>query len=434
MKLLIEKAIYGGSCLTHQTQGDDAGKAVFVPFTLPGELVEARLLERRNSFGEASLVEILTASDDRVVARCSHFGQCGGCNYQHAIDTAQPRIKAAILLETLERAGLTSLPSIQSRSSEPWHYRNRTRLRMEEVEGTLRLGYNRRASNEFLPIHECPILASLLWRSAEALLELATENTSIRRWLHNALEVELFTTGDEKNLQISIFLKNQQPGFVAFAERMQKRIPELTGLSAFLLPSIGTQRRARIPKLIETWGAPGLKYRVADEEYWVHNGGFFQVNRFLTDELVRVAIAGRHGTIAWDLYAGAGLFSKRLTRAFQQVVAIEAAPSDLSRTFTGPGRRAVQSTTLEFLRQAVIQRDRPQLIVMDPPRAGLGAEVCALLTRVAAPEMVYISCDPVTLGRDLKALTSAGYKITELHMVDMFPQTFHLETVAVLRK
>jgi 23S rRNA (uracil1939-C5)-methyltransferase len=92
MKLLIEKAIYGGNCLAHQTQGNDAGKAVFVPFTLPGELVEARLLERRNSFGEASLVEVLTASNDRVVPRCSHFGQCGGCNYQHAIDTAQLRI------------------------------------------------------------------------------------------------------------------------------------------------------------------------------------------------------------------------------------------------------------------------------------------------------------------------------------------------------
>lgn len=434
MKLLIEKAIYGGNCLAHQTQGNDAGKAVFVPFTLPGELVEARLLERRNSFGEASLVDVLTGSNDRVVPRCSHFGQCGGCNYQHAIDTAQLRIKAGILLETLERAGLTSLSPIQTHSGEPWHYRNRTRLRIEEIEGAFRLGYNRRASNEFLPIHECPILAPLLWRSAEAFLELATENTPVRRWFHNAVEVELFTTGDEKSLQISIFLKNHQPGIATFSERMQKRIPQLAGTTAFLLPSTGTPRRAKSPKLLDTWGAPGLNYRVADEEYWVHNGGFFQVNRFLIDEVVRVATTERRGAIAWDLYAGAGLFSKVLARSFQQVVAVEAAASDLSRTFGGPGRRAVQSTTLEFLRQAVIQRDRPQLIVMDPPRAGLGAEVCALLARVAAPEMVYISCDPVTLGRDLKALTSAGYKIAELHMVDMFPQTFHLETVAVLRK
>jgi 23S rRNA (uracil1939-C5)-methyltransferase len=89
---------------------------------------------------------------------------------------------------------------------------------------------------------------------------------------------------------------------------------------------------------------------------------------------------------------------------------------------------------VEFLRGAVLQRDKPALVVMDPPRAGVGAEVCALLARVSAKEMVYVSCDPVTLGRDLKALVDSGYRVVELHLVDLFPQTFHLETVVVLRK
>ena len=192
-----------------------------------------------------------------------------------------------------------------------------------------------------------------------SLFRLATENTPVRRWFHNAVEVELFTTGDEKSLQISIFLKNHQPGIATFSERMQKRIPQLAGTTAFLLPSTGTPRRAKSPKLLDTSGCQ-VNYRVTDEEYSVHNGGFFQVNRFLIDEVVRVATTERRGAIAWDLYAGAGLFSKVLARSFQQVVAVEAAASDLSRTFGGPGRRAVQSTTLEFLRQAVIQRDHPR--------------------------------------------------------------------------
>ena len=104
------------------------------------------------------------------------------------------------------------------------------------------------------------------------------------------------------------------------------------------------------------------------------------------------------------------------------------------RPSKGDGRRAVAATTVEFLRGAVVQRERPELVVMDPPRAGVGAEVCALLGRVRAKEMVYVSCDPVTLGRDLKAMVDFGYRINELHLVDMFPQTFHQETVVVLRR
>ena len=142
----------------------------------------------------------------------------------------------------------------------------------------------------------------------------------------------------------------------------------------------------------------------------------------------------RQGSLAWDLYAGVGLCSRALSRTFQQVVAVEAAATDLSRSFKGPGKRTVEATTVEFLRSAVVQRERPELIVMDPPRAGVGAEVCTLLARVSVPEIVYVSCDPGTLARDLRALAASGYTIAELHMVDMFPQTFHLETVAFLRK
>jgi 23S rRNA (uracil1939-C5)-methyltransferase len=115
-------------------------------------------------------------------------------------------------------------------------------------------------------------------------------------------------------------------------------------------------------------------------------------------------------------------------------VAVEAIGSDLANSFRGQGRRAVEATTVEFLRNAVVQRERPELVVMDPPRAGVGAEVCSFLARISPPEIVYVSCDPVTLARDLKMLVEAGYNMVELHLVDLFPQTFHLETVVVLRR
>ena len=434
MKLQIEKAVYGGPGLAHQTEGESAGRAVFVPFTLPGELVEANLLEQKDAFVEASLVQVLSASEDRVEPACKHFGQCGGCHYQHAAYSAQVRMKVAILQETLERAGLTPLPTIQTHTGEPWTYRNRTRLRIEILDGVLRVGYNRPGSNEFLAIQECPILAPMLWRAAEALLQVAAENSTATRWLRTAAEVEFFTTGDEKKLQMTVFVRKQQAGLNALCERMHQLIPELVSADAFLLPPTGPQRRARSPRQLESWGTEGLSYRAAGEDYWVSSGGFFQVNRSLVDELVRIVTAGRQGAIAWDLYAGVGLFSRALAKVFQQVVAVEAAANDLHKSFKGPGKRAVEATTAEFLRSAVVQRERPGLIVMDPPRAGVGAEVCALLARIAAPEIVYVSCDPVTLARDLKALVAAGYSIVELRMVDMFPQTFHLETAAILRR
>jgi 23S rRNA (uracil1939-C5)-methyltransferase len=434
MRLQIEKVVYGGAGLAHQTDGEGAGKAAFVPFTLPGEIVEARLLEQKNAFGEASLLRVLNASEDRVPPRCAHFGQCGGCHYQHAAYPAQVQMKVAILQETLERVGLSALPAIRTHTGEPWVYRNRTRLRIAELEATLRVGYNRRGSNEFLAIHECPISAPLVWRAAEALLTVAAEGSTAGRLLRGAGEVEFFTTGDQRKLQMTLFVRKVQPGFEALCERMQELVPEMVGADISVLPSSETQRRARSPRPFKTWGADGLNYSVADEVYWISRGGFFQVNRFLVDELVRIVTAGRRGAVAWDLYAGVGLFSRALARTFEEVVAVEAAGYDLSISFKGPGRRAVETTTVEFLRNAVVQRERPELIVMDPPRAGVGAEVCALLARISSPEIVYVSCDPVTLARDLKLLVAAGYNIAEMHMVDMFPQTFHLETMVILRR
>jgi 23S rRNA (uracil1939-C5)-methyltransferase len=433
MRLQIEKGVYGGAGLAHQTEGEGAGRAVFVPFTLPGEIVEAELRGEKEGFGEAALTQIVEPSPDRVAPGCEHFGECGGCQYQHANYTAQVRIKAEILRETLQRAGLDALPEIQIHSAAPWGYRNRTQLRAAVQDGILRVGYTRRGTNEFLAIQECPILAPLLWRVAAALVQLATENSAAGGWARDVREMELFTDADEQKLQMSLFVPKDRTGFNGFCERIKELVPELAGVGLSLL-SQGTQRRTQKPRQLQSWGMDGLNYLAAEESYWVSRSGFFQVNRFLLDELVEVVTKGRKGRLAWDLYAGVGLFSRVLAREFQQVVAVEAAGSDLAKSFKGAGRRAVESTTVEFLRGAVVQRDRPDLIVMDPPRVGVGAEVSALLSKVSAQEMVYVSCDPVTLARDLKSMVESGYRLVELHMIDLFPQTFHLETVVVLRR
>jgi 23S rRNA (uracil1939-C5)-methyltransferase len=181
-----------------------------------------------------------------------------------------------------------------------------------------------------------------------------------------------------------------------------------------------------------------MAYRVGEESYWITRGGFFQVNRFLVERLVALVTDGRSGGLAWDLFAGVGLFSRVLARRFERVTAVEAnsvasADNRAALAKLGVGHSAVAETTAEFLRRAVVERERPELVVLDPPRAGAGLEACALLERLGPGAMVYVSCDPATLARDLAALRT-GYAVRALHLVDLFPQTAHLETVAVLER
>ena len=191
--------------------------------------------------------------------------------------------------------------------------------------------------------------------------------------------------------------------------------------------------------IIARWGAPSLAYRAADFDYRVDHGAFFQVNRWLVDALVSRVVSGQSGSLAWDLFAGVGLFARALTPAFTRVVAVESAPSAtqaLAANLKGTRGVPIRATTLDFLRRPLAPAARPDpvVIVLDPPRTGLGPEITALLVQLAAPAVVYVSCDPATLARDLHALLAGGYQIQSIALADLFPQTFHLETVVHLRR
>jgi 23S rRNA (uracil1939-C5)-methyltransferase len=373
--------------------------------------------------------------------RCPHFGTCGGCQYQHFAYEGQLALKRAQLAQHLNAQGVDAT-DVTVYSAEPYHYRNRIRLRIERIDGTLRFGYNIPATTNFLPIITCPISAPSLIPIAEVLLALAADDPDTAHWLNATAELELFTNHDLSRTQVTFFCaprtKSPQGSFTRMMHLLQQRIPQVAGAAAMAFdPRTGPTGRT-----LAEHGATGLNYRVRDETYWISRGGFFQVNRFLIATLVQLATthngAPRSGNIAWDLFAGVGLFSRVLAKTFAQITAVEASPiaaADLRNALAklGPQHRAVQQTTLDFLRAAVIQRERPELIVLDPPRAGVGLEACALLARIAAPEIVYVSCDPTTLARDLAAL-APDYSITELHLIDLFPQTFHLETVVTLHR
>ncbi len=227
--------------------------------------------------------------------------------------------------------------------------------------------------------------------------------------------------------------------FAGFCERVKAEVPELAGAGAELDPELNRRVRRRWDGV--AWGSPGLNYEVAGRTYWVSRGAFFQVNRWLVDRLVELVCAEASGTLAWDLFAGVGLFTRALAERFERVVAVEVgaeAAADLTIAAKGdkgrPAFEAVQASTLDFLKLHELQRERPEWIVLDPPRAGLGTEAAAVLARIGAARLVYVSCDPVTLARDLAVLTRDAYRIESVDLVDLFPQTFHLETVVKLAR
>jgi 23S rRNA (uracil1939-C5)-methyltransferase len=250
-------------------------------------------------------------------------------------------------------------------------------------------------------------------------------------------EVALFCDAAETALLASVFTAS--PAKIRFqdlADALAERIPSLKGAELVAEGRAGERVPAQPPRTVAQWGATSLFYRAAGFDYRVDHGAFFQVNRWLVDALVEHVAAGHRGALAWDLFAGVGLFARRLTAGFARVVAVESAPSAvnaLEQNLKGTTGTSVRSPTLDFLRRRR-GAARPDLIVVDPPRTGLGPEITTLLAEIAAPALVYVSCDPATLARDLRTLLATGYAIQNLTLADLFPQTFHLETVVQLRR
>jgi 23S rRNA (uracil1939-C5)-methyltransferase len=402
-----------------------AGKAVFVPLALPGEEARVRVVDDKRGYASAEVEEILGSSEQRVAPLCRHFGACGGCQYQHANYTAQLAYKREILRETLERGGVYPPEDIAVLAGEPWAYRNRIRVAFD-ANGNA--GYRGRRSHAVIPIAECPIAAPLLARAGLAAGRLLEKIPGGVR----ASEISLLCDAAETALLASVAVAGGGKGaFDAFAQVLADEIVELKGVEF-----VAEDGRGQPPRRVAQWGDNSLVYRAAGFDYRVDQGAFFQVNRWLVDALVERVTAHARGEVAWDLFSGVGLFARKLADRFSRVIAVESAPSSitaLAHNLRGTSASAVKAATLDFLRRGG-GGDRPDLIVVDPPRTGLGAETTALLSEAGAPDLIYVSCDPATLARDLRVFADARYVIDQITLADLFPQTFHLETVVRLRR
>jgi 23S rRNA (uracil1939-C5)-methyltransferase len=437
LEFAIEKWIYGGDGLARMAPDESGrGKTVFLPFVLPGETVEAEITEERPGFARAKPVDIKKASAARVEPLCPYFRRCGGCHYQHADYAQQLEWKRDILLETLQRTAKIKLErKIQLHSAQPYGYRNRTRLKVQS-EPQFAIGYHRLGTNELLPVEECPISSPLIQQAIAAMWRIGQAQKA-----EGLLEVQFFADHLDSELLVEFYPDGDTApqSLQAFADALRTELPAIVGIVVF--PSTASaEDEDRAPLAISkragsgvAFGDSTLQYVTSVGAFRVSAGSFFQTNRFLIDELVRTAIGRAQGTTALDLYAGTGLFSVPLATKFNRVIAIEASPFSFGDLhFNAPRNvRAVQAATEKYL-ETLGRKPVLDFVLLDPPRSGMGEHTAQMLGRTQVPHITYVSCDPATLARDLRVLSTAGYRIESAHLVDLFPQTFHMETVVQL--
>jgi 23S rRNA (uracil1939-C5)-methyltransferase len=444
LRLKIEKLIYGGDGLARLPANDQGpGKAVFIPFVLAGEKVDASLIEQKPGFARATVETVIETSPHRIQPPCPYFGRCGGCHYQHASYDHQLEIKKDILRESLRRTAKLELPfDIEVHSSPPWNYRNRSRLQVQ-VRPEFATGYFKLASHELLPVEQCPISSPLINRGIASLWQSGRTG----KVPEGVREVEFFANADDTQLLLDVACagESRRAAVRVWAEELRAALPEIAGVVAFREANPG-DRKAKSPETLVTLGASSLTYQTQRAAYRVSAGSFFQTNRYLIDELVKIVTGDQSGQLALDLYAGAGLFSTALAGDFHHIVSVEpslTSSADLAYNQSSNGE-AVQATTEQYLARAestgrvgkgpvlLHTSNKPDLAVVDPPRSGLGECVARLLATLAAPRVIYVSCDPATLARDLVVLLAAGYRVEQVHLVDLFPQTYHVESVVHL--
>ena len=429
MRVTIEKLIYGGEGLARlEPDGEGRRKALFVPFTIAGEEADVRIAGEHASFARGVAEQIASPSPHRVTPGCPYFFQCGGCQYQHIDYAHQLAAKVAILRETVARiAKIEVSGDLEIHASEPWNYRNRTRLHVQTAP-EFAIGYHRANSNQLLPVEKCPISSPLINRALRSM------------WQASAIippgvrETQLFADHTDSQILLEMYVAPGTPELGPVWEFLRTSLPEAIGL--VVLPvSRDVDDNERTPlaitagKALQVFGAGQGQYTVAGYDYRISGGSFFQTNRFLIDKLVQLVTGGRSGRAALDLYCGAGLFTVPLAQTFKKVIAVEASP----QSFRDLKRNAPSNVTAIQKRVDVFFQETRKLdadyVVVDPPRAGLGEKVSKALGRMNTPRVTYVSCEPSTLSRDLRILLQSGFRIEKAHLLDLFPQTFHMESV-----
>ncbi len=404
-QVTMEKMVYGGDCIGRLPDG----RAVFVPFVLPGEQVEIEIVEEKKRFAKGRPVRIVEASPDRITPRCIHFGICGGCQYQEIDYAKQLETKQAVMLDQLQRiAGLDDPPLRPIvPSPSPWNYRNTVQFHLGQFG---ELGYIAADGEHLLPISECHLPQdeiNAIWPQIELGEESGVFRLGIRQDSFN--DVMLIMEGED-----------------AKPPEYGEDIP---------ISAVYTPPDARLTVLA---GEDHLVFTLLGRNFMVSARSFFQVNTPMAEKMVQHLLDNLDfsgNPTAVELYAGVGLFSAFLAPKVSQLTAIESSGSachDFAVNLDEFDNVSLYEAESEEVLPSL--EEQPDLLVMDPPRAGLAPAVHDAIGKLHPKQIAYISCDQATLARDTKKLLQKGYQLVSITPFDLFPQTSHIESISILTK
>ena len=402
----LEKLTYGGDALGREPDPSSGigGRAVFVPFALPGETVRIRVIEQKRAHIRAELVEVLDPAPERITPKCSHFGVCGGCHYQHLSYQVQLQLKTDILRDQLIRIGKIPNPPVQPTIASPqeWNYRNHVQFHLSRAG---ELGYIRANSRDMFPISECHLPEAALdklWPGLEFEPDLGLERISLRLGMDN---------------EIMLVLESDHP-----------EPPELELEAALSVVHLNGE------DMVVMAGDKTIPISVKDRTFRVSAASFFQVNTAMAGKMVQHLLDQlpvSPGTTMLDVYCGVGLFSSFFAGRVGRLIGVEVSPS-ACQDFTANLDEFDNVELYEAPAETVLPSldVSPDIVIVDPPRAGLDKRVLnALLARHPA-SLAYVSCDPSTLGRDAARLISGGYRLAQVTPFDLFPQTYSIESIS----
>lgn len=390
IELTTERLAYGGEAVARYD-----GLAVFIPFAAPNEKLFVRITELKKNFARAAIERVVEPSSVRREPPCRYFGNCGGCQLQHLTYKAQLEAKVGFVRDALKRIGRIDWPQeINIRSGAELGYRSRAQVTIDWQAHLV--GFNRAYSNTVCDVESCPILAPELDHALASLRAavVAADGSATHEFRLSQIEM---AAGES-----SIALE-----------------PALAGLPE-----------------------GGLRLTAHDAVYSFGASTFFQSNAQLLDNLIDEAVGNCSSgseDLALDLYAGVGLLTIQMARRFKRVIGVES--DTRTAKFALENIAANELTNVEFHTSSVAawlkryldaEPVRPDLVLLDPPRTG-AAESIALVAQLKARRITYVSCDPTTLARDLRLLLDSGYEPTRISAIDLFPQTYHVETVVALR-
>ena len=397
----IESLVGGGKGLGRLPDG----KAIFVPFVLPGERVRVRMQAEKKGYAFGELLEVLEENPIRIKPKCMHYQQCGGCHLQHIAYADQVQFKKEIFIEQLQRiGGLEQLPPIDEIEADAeWHYRNTVQF---HATAAGELAYMDAFNARPFPVQEC-------WLPMDEIASL---------WPQISLDEQI----DLKRMEIR---QNQAGDILLIIESSGAEIPEIEITLPISIVHVSDSDEVVLS------GDPYLQQTVGPHTFQVSARSFFQTNFRGAHALVNTVMemaSPLHGTLL-DLYSGVGLFSRFLAEQFNRVYAVEVSESACDDFLINLGEfehiSLYQGAVEHVLPELEVQAD---CVIVDPPRKGLDRFALDAITDRHVPAIIYVSCDPATLARDIKRLVNAGYVQKKSVLIDMFPQTHHFESVNYL--